>query len=230
MGKSNKKMAKKRSAKMEEELATSYRPMEWFFIGFVVWLLLVMKSAHAFRMNNDSIQFFFYLAVVIATVDIYFMRLFFQKSYNFSKIYEKRKLFAYFSPSFMGAVMASCIFVLSISHIILPYFVHAIFSSKQQMLFEVSEKRKYILCPNGDSEWQESSVMEDGCRLVRDVCMQNEQFEKFKFCTSMLSKKDWRSVRKGDTIAIKGKISFLGIKPMSYVLFARKSIQADKYE
>ena len=60
--------------------------------------------------------------------------------------------------------------------------------------------------------------MDTDCELVKNICIKNKSFKKFKFCTSMLSEEDWGKVHKGNAIAIKGKVSFLGIKPVSYVL------------
>jgi len=60
--------------------------------------------------------------------------------------------------------------------------------------------------------------MDSDCKLVKDIYIKNKQFQKFKFGTGMLSEENWGNTKNVDNIIIKGKMSFLGIKPISYVL------------
>ncbi len=85
----------------------------------------------------------------------------------------------------------------------------------------MSKKREYTVCSGVDNTHKDVKVT--GCYDVKDICIKNKQFKKYQFCTRMISEEDWENTKKGDNIIIKGKMSFLGIKPTSYVLLNRQS-------
>jgi len=220
--KRNHKKKKKVNNEISEESNKALNIIGWIFVGFFIWFIL-LNTAHEFVMNDKTKKLFFYIVFLVIIVDIIFVKRFIKTDIYFLRRYEKWNVLAYFTPFPLFVIGMSLMLSLSVTHIILPYMLHTVFGNVQETTFNVAKKREYILCPDGDGSWNESSHMDSDCKLVKDICIKNEQFKKFKFCIGILSEEDWGKVQKEDDIVVKGKISFLGVKPVSYVLLDDQS-------
>jgi len=214
-------MAKKRKRKRtvpnknDEEGLVNIDYIMWLFVGLIVWFLLI-NSAHTLRMNDKVTTFFFYIGLVIFVSTFIVVKPIIKKDIDFRKRYERWNLLAYFTPLPIFIIIISLIIVFPISNMVFPYWLHKVYAHNKQTKFIVSEKREYTVCPGMDHVDKDFRIT--GCYDVKDICIKNEQFKKYQFCTEILSEEDWENTKKGDNIVIKGKSSYLGIEPVSYLL------------
>ena len=199
----------------EKYLTRFYSIAAWLFVGLIVWFLLV-NSASTLRMNDETTTFFVFIGLAIAIITIVTINPIIKNDIEFSRRYERWNLLAYFTPVPLFIISMSLIIILPIPTMVFPYWVHKLYAHNKQVKFIVSEKREYTVCPGVDDVHNNFKVT--GCYDVKDICIKNKQFNKYQFCTEILSEEDWEKIKKRDVIVLKGGVSYLGIEPKSYAL------------
>ncbi len=211
--------------KEKKNLTGGFDILGWLFVGLIIWFLLV-NSTHTLRMNDETTTYFIYVGLFVTIITIILVNPIIKKDIDFRRRYKRWKLLAYFTPLPLFIIIISLVIVLPISNMVFPYWLHKVNSHNQQIKFKVSEKREYTVCPGVDNAHKDFKVT--GCYDVKDICIENEQFKKYQFCTEILSEKDWENTKKGDDIIIKSKVSYLGMEPISKVQILMQRRQKDK--
>jgi hypothetical protein len=217
MAKKKKKKKKQISNEQDNRYLNGIDYIMWLFVGMFI-LFFALSKVHPFKMRDNATTLFFYVGLVTFIGVFIVVKPLIKKDIDFRRRYEKWNLLAYFTPLSLFIIIIPYIVTLSITNKIVPYWLHRAFSDMQNVTFNIVEKRDYILCPDGDGGWDKSTTMSTDCRYVYDICIKNKHFKKYQFCTAILSERDWKKVKVGNLIMLKGKMSFLGIQPISYML------------